>query len=41
MKREIVLSVREREVRVAVLEDETLVECYIEREDMRLGVGDI
>ncbi len=41
MKREIVLSVREREVRVAVLEDETLVEFYIEREDMRSGVGDI
>ena len=41
MKREILISATQREVRVAILEDDQLVELAVERPEARRMVGDI
>ena len=41
MKREILISATQREVRVAILEDDQLVELQVERPETRRMVGDI
>ena len=41
MKREILINASPRETRVAILEDEQLVELMIDRPDNRRMVGDI
>jgi len=41
MKREILISATQREVRVAILEDEQLVELQVDRPEARRMVGDI
>ena len=41
IKKEIVINYTPREVRIAILENEELVEFLIEREDSRRTVGDI
>ena len=41
MKREILINAAQRETRVAILEDDQLVELMIDRPDNRRMVGDI
>ncbi|MCA9723547.1 MAG: ribonuclease E/G, partial [Gemmatimonadetes bacterium] len=41
MKREILISGTQRETRVAILEDDRLVELLVDRPDNRRSVGDI
>src|ERR1035437_7688165 len=41
MKREILISATQREVRVAILEDDQLVEMQVDRPEARRMVGDI
>ncbi len=41
MKREILISGNSRETRVAILEDDRLVELLVDRPDARRSVGDI
>src|SRR5688572_31131816 len=41
MKREILISATQREVRVAILEDEQLVEMQVDRPENKRMVGDI
>ena len=41
MKREILISATQREVRVAILEDDQLVELQVDRPEARRMVGDI
>ena len=41
MKREILISGSQRETRVAILEDDRLVELLVDRPDSRRSVGDI
>ncbi|PYO34101.1 MAG: hypothetical protein DMD74_11890, partial [Gemmatimonadetes bacterium] len=41
MKREILISGSPRETRVAILEDDRLVELLVDRPDARRSVGDI
>ncbi|MHB1070945.1 MAG: S1 RNA-binding domain-containing protein, partial [Gemmatimonadaceae bacterium] len=41
MKREILISATQREVRVAILEDDQLVELQVDRPETRRMVGDI
>ena len=41
MKREILISATQREIRVAILEDEQLVELQVDRPENKRMVGDI
>src|SRR3979409_2242097 len=41
MKRELLINAAPRETRVAILEDDTLVELLVDRPDSRRMVGDI
>ena len=41
MKREILISAANRETRVAILEDDQLVELLVDRPDVKRLVGDI
>src|SRR5438034_8968875 len=41
MKREILINAGPRETRIAILEDEKLVELLVDRPDSRRSVGDI
>lgn len=41
MKREILISATQREVRVAIIEDDQLVELLVDRPEARRMVGDI
>ena len=41
MKREILINATQRETRVAILEDDELVELLVDRPDARRMVGDI
>jgi ribonuclease G len=41
MKREILISATQREVRVAIIEDEQLVELQVDRPENKRMVGDI
>ena len=41
MKREILINARQRETRVAILEDDQLVELLVDRPEARRMVGDI
>ncbi len=41
MKREILISATQREIRVAILEDEQLVELQVDRPENKRMIGDI